>query len=110
MLDNIEDLYPDIVCPISKQVMKNPVITNNGISYEEIDILKWLEKKNICPITGEYLDFSWDRNLMIISKNVILENDKSSLKTDVIELDIRTKNVKIFMYDENKKINIKTLN
>jgi len=47
---------------------------------------------------------------MIISNNVILENDKSSLKTDVIELDIITKNVKIFMYDENKKVNIKTLN
>ena len=47
---------------------------------------------------------------MIISNNVILENDKSSLKTDIIELDIITKNVKIFMYDENKKINIKTLN
>ena len=38
------------------------------------------------------------------------ENDKSSLKADVIEVDIRTKNVKIFMYEENKKLNIKTLN
>ena len=47
---------------------------------------------------------------MIISKNVILKNDKSSLKTDVIEVDIRTKNVKIFMYEENRKVNIKTLN
>ena len=61
-------------------------------------------------IKGEYLDFSWDKNLMIISKNVILKNDKSSLKTDVIEVDIRTKNVKIFMYEENRKVNIKTLN
>ena len=47
---------------------------------------------------------------MIISKNVIFKNDKSSLKTDVIEVDIRTKNVKIFMYEENRKVNIKTLN
>ena len=61
-------------------------------------------------IKGEYLDFSWDRNLMIISKNVILENNKSSLKSDVIEVDISTKKIKIFMYEENKKVNIKTLN
>ena len=61
-------------------------------------------------IKGEYLDFSWNKNLMIISKNVIFTNDKSSLKADVIEVDIRTKNVKISMYEENKKINIKTLN
>ena len=61
-------------------------------------------------IKGEYLDFSWDKNLMTISKNVILENDKSSLKADVIEVDIKNKNIKIFMYEENKKVNIKTLN
>ena len=61
-------------------------------------------------IKGEYLDFSWDKSLMIISKNVIFTNDKSSLKADVIEVDIRTKNVKISMYEENNKINIKTLN
>ena len=47
---------------------------------------------------------------MTISKNVTFENDKTSLKTDLIEIDIRTQNVKIFMYEENKKINIKTLN
>ena len=47
---------------------------------------------------------------MIISKNVILENSKSSLKSDVIEVDISTKKIKIFMYEENKKVNIKTLN
>jgi hypothetical protein len=61
-------------------------------------------------IKGEHLDFSWDKNLMTISKNVTFENDKTSLKADVIEIDIRTQNVKIFMYEENKKINIKTLN
>ena len=32
-------------------------------------------------ITGNYLDFSLDKNLMIISKNVILKNDKSFLKS-----------------------------
>ena len=81
-------------------------INNYDTIFSKNVIINYLDNK----ITGEYLDFSWDRNLMIISKNVILENDKSSLKTDVIELDIITKNVKIFMYDENKKVNIKTLN
>ncbi len=61
-------------------------------------------------IKGEHLDFSWDRNLMVISKNVSLENSKSSLKADVIELNIETKDVKIFMYEDNKKVKIKSLN
>ena len=29
------------------------------------------------------------------------------MKSDVIEVDIKTKDTKIFMYDENNKVNIK---
>ena len=61
-------------------------------------------------IRGKYLDFSWDKNLMIISKNVTLKNNQSSLRADVIEVDIKKKGIKIFMHEENKKVNIKSLN
>ena len=61
-------------------------------------------------IKGEYLEFSLNKNLMTISRNVVFKNDKSSLKADVIEVDIKTKDIKISMYEENKKINIKSLN
>ena len=61
-------------------------------------------------IKGKYLDFSWERNLMIISKNVTLKNNQSSLRADVIEVDIKKKDIRIFMHEENKKINIKSLN
>ena len=47
---------------------------------------------------------------MIISKNVVLESNQSSLQADVIEVNINTKDIKIFMYEENKNINIKLLN
>jgi len=81
-------------------------INNYDTIFSKNVIIIYLDNK----IKGEYLDFSWDKNLMIISKNVIFENDKSSLKTDVIEINLETKDVKIFMYEENKKINIKSLN
>ena len=66
----------------------------------------YLESK----ITGEYLDFSIDRSSMVISRNVVYTNDKNILKTDVVEIDIKTKDAKIFMYDEKKKVNIQNLN
>ena len=69
-------------------------------------IIKYLD--NI--IKGGYLDFSWGKNLMIISKNVVLESNQSSLQADVIEVNIDTRDIKIFMYEENKKVNIKSLN
>ena len=61
-------------------------------------------------IRGDYLDFSLERNSMIISKNVVYTNGKNTLKTDVIEINIQTKDTKIFMYEDNKKVNIKTKN
>ena len=47
---------------------------------------------------------------MIISKNVIFTNLTNSLKADVIEMNIKTKDTKIFMYENNKKVNIKSIN
>tara|TARA_Y100000591_G_scaffold115412_1_gene98597 strand:- start:703 stop:1278 length:576 start_codon:yes stop_codon:yes gene_type:complete len=69
-------------------------------------IIKYLDNK----ITGGYLDFSLERNLMIISKKVTYNNSNNTLKADVIEMNLKTKDTKIFMYETNKKVNIKSLN
>lgn len=61
-------------------------------------------------ITGEYLDFSINRSSMVISRNVVYTNNENILKTDVIEIDIKTKDAKIFMYDDKKKVNIQNKN
>ena len=81
-------------------------INNYDTIFSKNVIITYLNNK----ITGDYLDFSWDKNLMIISKNVILENNKSLLKADVIELDIKSRDIKIFMYEENKKVIINSEN
>ena len=59
---------------------------------------------------SDYLDFSLKRNSMIISKNVSYSNLKNVLKADNIEIDLKTKDTKIFMYEKNKKVNIKSIN
>ena len=61
-------------------------------------------------IKGNYLDFSLNRNSMIISKDVIYTNLENMLRADVIEIDIKTKNTKIFMLEDTKKVNIKSIN
>ena len=61
-------------------------------------------------ITGEYLDFSLDRNLMLISRKVVYTNLENILKADAIEINIKTKDTKIFMYESQKKVNIKSKN
>ena len=61
-------------------------------------------------IIGGYLDFSMQRNSMIISKNVVYTNLENILKADVVEINIKTKDTKIFMYGNEKKVNIKSIN
>lgn len=69
-------------------------------------IIKYLNNK----ITAEYLDISLTNNLMIISENVIYTNDENILKADIAEMDIKTKDTKIFMYKNYKKVNIQSKN
>ena len=80
-------------------------INNYNTIFSKNVIVSYLDNK----IMGDYLDFSWDKNLMIISKEVFLSNSKSSLKADVIEVNIKTRDIKIFMYEQDKKVNIKLL-
>ena len=61
-------------------------------------------------IRGNYLDFSLNRNSMIISKEVIYTYHNKTLKADVVEINIETKDTKIFMYEKNEKVNIKSEN
>ena len=79
-------------------------INNYDTIFSKNVIITYLD--NI--ITGDYLDFSWDKNLMLVSRDVILKNNKNSLQADVIEMDIEKRDIKIFMYEDSKKVNIKT--
>ena len=66
-------------------------------------IINYLDNK----ITGEYLDFSLEKNLLIVSRKIIFTNLENILKADAIQMNIKTKDTKIFMYEEEKKVNIK---
>ena len=69
-------------------------------------IINYLDNK----ITSKYLDFSLERSSMIISRDVLYNSLDTILRADVIELDIKTKDTKIFMYEKNKKVKVKSKN
>ena len=69
-------------------------------------IINYLDSK----IIAGYLDFSINRNSMIITKNVIYEDIENIIEADVAEINIETKDTKIFMHDINKKVNIRSIN
>ena len=105
----------DVKATIKLNNSNNIVITSDYGKYniENFDtifsknvISKYLDNK----ITGEYLDFSLNRNTMIMSRNVIYTNPENILEADVIEMNLDTKNTKVFMYKSNEKVNIKSKN
>jgi LPS export ABC transporter protein LptC len=55
-------------------------------------------------ITGEYLDFSFLTNLAVFNTNVIYTGDKTNGFADKIEINLITKDTKIFMSDTGKKV------
>ena len=65
-------------------------------------LINYSEKK----IKSEYLDFSILRNSMIISKNVIYTDAENILKTDVVEINMKSKDFKFFMFDKQKKVQL----
>jgi len=81
----------------------------NSVNFDTIFsknvIINYINNK----ITGEYLDFSLERNSLLISKKVVYTNLENILKADAVEMNIKTKDTKIFMYENQKKVNIKSL-
>jgi len=55
-------------------------------------------------ITGEYLDFSFLNNLGTFTTNVVYNGEKTNLFADKIEMNLATKDTKIFMNDTGKKV------
>jgi len=82
----------------------------NIVNFDTIFSKKVLIKYLDNTISSEYLDFSIDRDSIIVTKNVIYKNINNILKADVMEMNLTTKNIKIYMLSDNKKVNIKNRN
>uniref|UniRef100_A0A1J3JUD2 U-box domain-containing protein n=1 Tax=Noccaea caerulescens TaxID=107243 RepID=A0A1J3JUD2_NOCCA len=54
-MDEEIEIPPFFLCPISLEIMKDPVIVSSGITYDRDSIEKWLfsGKKNSCPVTKQ---------------------------------------------------------
>ena len=116
-LNDSDVIFLKNVTAYIKLIKNNELITiisnfgkYNTVNYDTIfskDVkINYLDNR----ITGNYLDFSMMKNLLIISKNVVYTNPENILKADVMELDTITKDTKIFMDNYKEKIVVKSRN
>jgi hypothetical protein len=58
IVNDIHDqkLHLPLCCPISLEIFKDPVFsTQTGLSFERVDIEKWLMTNHVCPCTRAYM-------------------------------------------------------
>lgn len=74
----VEPIYDSFLCPLTKQVMLDPVTLENGQTFEREAIEKWFKeckesgRRSVCPLTLRELR-STDLNPSIALRNTIEE-------------------------------------
>jgi hypothetical protein len=62
-----QDIPEEFLCPITQELMINPLMSRTGINYEKSAIMEWISKhNNTCPMTRQPLrakDLVHNRNL-----------------------------------------------
>uniref|UniRef100_A0A6B2KZ06 RING-type E3 ubiquitin transferase n=1 Tax=Arcella intermedia TaxID=1963864 RepID=A0A6B2KZ06_9EUKA len=46
-----EDIPDEFICPITQEVMKDPVIAEDGHTYERANLMRWLQNNDTSPMT-----------------------------------------------------------
>ena len=109
-LDNPDLIFmTNVVATINLKNSSNVVITSKFANfnnksyettfYENVKILRDDEK-----IRSQKLEFSLEKDLILISNNVVLEKPGFNLKADKVEIDLITKDSTIYMDDSTKKV------
>jgi len=62
----IKQISDELVCPISHEALRNPVILRDGFTYERENIEQWFAiGENTSPITREFIRRPRIRNMMV---------------------------------------------
>jgi hypothetical protein len=89
-------------------IIKSNYAKYNKINYEanfKEDVLLTYQTHRI---TSQNLDLSFENNLATIYNKIVYDNNNVKISADILEIDLITKNSKIFMNNEYKKIKITT--
>ena len=113
-IDNPSIVYMTNVEAIINLINSDPIIIKanhakyNKINYEtnfKEDILLTYQTHRI---TSQNLDLSFENNLATIYNKIVYDDNNAKLSADILEIDLITKNSKIFMDNVYKKIKITT--
>ena len=112
--DNTNMVYMTNVEAVINLINSDPIVIKsdyakyNKINYEanfKEDVLLTYQTHRI---RSQNLDLSFENNLATIYNKIVYDNNNVKISADILEIDLITKNSKIFMDNEYKKIKITT--
>ena len=113
-IDNPKFVYMTNVKAIINLINSDPIIIkSNHAKYNKINY-ETNFKENVLltyqthKITSQNLDLSFENNLATIYNKIVYDNNNVKISADILEIDLITKNSKIFKNNEYKKIKITT--
>ncbi|KAE9600213.1 hypothetical protein Lal_00045482 [Lupinus albus] len=82
---NVEVIVPNhFMCPISLDLMKDPVTLSTGITYDRQNVEKWFDEGNCtCPVTYQIvrnLDMTPNHSLRILTQDWCVENKQHGVE------------------------------
>tara|TARA_B110001452_G_scaffold264862_1_gene268578 strand:+ start:509 stop:1099 length:591 start_codon:yes stop_codon:yes gene_type:complete len=80
--------------------------TNNNTSFEENVLMSYNEHST----NSDNLDLIFEKNLATLSNNIVYKNVNTKLLADKMEIDLITKNSKIFMNNNSDTVKIVSIN
>ena len=87
------------ICPITQEVMREPVIDSEGNTYEKSAILEWLKTSNKSPVTRNVISAS-----QLIPNRALIDSysTNNNLLNDVSNCSKCNKAMKLVNYKVNK--------
>ena len=100
----------EFYCPITGDLMKDPVSEPDGHTYERDAIMTWLSKKNTSPLTRKELNVGDMKDNISMKKSIESIKDKLSedqLKIDSKILDVELKEFNDVLNDVTMKASVR---
>jgi LPS export ABC transporter protein LptC len=83
---------------------KNAIYNNSNYNTEFFNSVKVIYLSNV--LLSEKLDVNFNENIIKIYENVVYEGLQGTIKADNVKINLITKNMEIFMQNNDKKIEI----
>ena len=90
---------PDFYCPITGELIDDPVSEPSGHTYERSQILKWLETSKSSPITRGYLDPSHLTDNIAMKRSI--ESIRDKLQENQWKVDAQVSQEEITEFKDN---------